>query len=91
MDCSPNLRSNKKLSRRISSFPRVHKIKALWLELRPELVEVRHLYLPSRRERELLLSNILKGLQSKPMNRIPIIDRVFNSLQFTRHEKIKVS
>ena len=91
MDRSPNLRSNKELSRRVSSFPRVNKIKALWLELRPELVEVRHLYLPSRKERELLLGNIFKGVQSKPMNRIPIVDRVVNSLQFTRHEKIQVS
>ena len=91
MDSSPNLRFNKKLCRRVSSYPRVNKIKALWLELRPELVEVRHIYLPSRKERELLLSNILKGVQSMPINRIPIVDRVVNSLQFARHEKVKVS
>ncbi len=91
MNRSPNLRSNKDLSRRVSSFPRVNKIKALWLELRPELVEVRHRYLPSQKEREHLLSSILKGVQSSPMNRIPIMDRVVNTLQFARHEKIKVS
>ena len=91
MDNSPNLRSNKKLFRRVSNYPRVNKVKANWLELRPELVEVRHIYLPSRKEKELLLSNILKGVQSMPMNKIPIVDRVVNSLQFARHEKVKVS
>ncbi len=88
---SPNLRANKELCRRISTFPRVSEIKALWLELRPELVEVRHRYLPESSDREQLLGNILKSVQSAPMSQPPLMDRVVNTVHFARHAKIKVS
>lgn len=91
MDCSPNLRINQELSRRVSSFPRVSEIKALWLELRPELVEVRHRYLPALAERERLLGNILNSVQSAPMSHPPFMARVVNTVHFARHAKIKVS
>ncbi|MFT5837053.1 MAG: hypothetical protein ACI9ZV_000556 [Candidatus Azotimanducaceae bacterium] len=91
MDTTPNLRANKELSRRVSTYPRVSEIKALWLELRPELVEVRHRYLPELSDREQLLSNILKFVQSAPMSRPPFVDRVVNTVHFARHAKIKVS
>jgi hypothetical protein len=91
MDASPNLRANQELCRRIASFPRVSQIKALWLELRPELVEVRHRYLPEIKEREQLLGNILKAIQIAPMSQPPLVDRVVNTVHFARHAKIKVS
>lgn len=91
MDHCPNLRANKELCRRISTFPRIGEIKALWLELRPELVEVRHRYLPESSERERLLGNILKSVQTAPMQQPRLVDRVVNTVHFTRHAKIKVS
>lgn len=91
MDKSPDVRANKALSQQIATFPRVGEIKALWLELRPELVEVRHRYLLELEGRERLLGNILKSVQSAPMNQPKLVDRVVNSVHFTRHEKIKVS
>jgi hypothetical protein len=91
MDESPNLRANKELCCRTSSFPRVSEIKALWLELRPELVEVRHRYLPSSSDRERLLGNILKAVKAAPMNQPRIVDRIVNTVHFTRYTKIKVS
>lgn len=91
MDKSPNLRANKALSRRLATFPRVAEIKALWLELRPELVEVRHRYLPELDDRERVLGNILKAVKTAPMNQPPLVDRVVNTVHFARHAKIKVS
>ncbi len=91
MDKSPNLRANKELCLRVATFPRVSEIKALWLELRPELVEVRHRYLPSSTQRETLLGNILKAVESSPMNQPALVDRVVNTVHFARHAKIKVS
>ncbi len=91
MDTSPNLRTNKELSRRVSQYPRINEIKALWLELRPQLVEVRHRYLPASMEREQLLGKILQAVQSTPMSQPPFVDRVVNTVHFARHAKIKVS
>lgn len=91
LDSSPNLRVNKELSLRISNFPRVSEIKALWLELRPELVEVRQRYLPEASDRERLMGNILKGAQTASMHKPPFMDRVVNTVHFARHAKIKVS
>lgn len=91
MDESPNLRANKELCRRIATFPRVSEIKAQWLELRPELVEVRHRYLPEPTDREQLLGSLLKAIQTAPMTQPPLMDRVVNTLHFARHAKIKVS
>ncbi|MGZ0654730.1 hypothetical protein ACWPKO_16065 [Coraliomargarita sp. W4R53] len=91
MNESPNLRANKALICRVSTFPRVTEIKALWLELRPELVEVRHRYLPQPIDREQLLDHILKAIKTAPMTRPPLVDRVVNTLHFARHVKIKVS
>lgn len=91
MDQSPNLRANKVLSRQIETFPRIGEIKALWLELRPELVEVRHRYLLNPEDRERLLGNILHFVQTAPMNQPKLVDRFVNSVHFTRHAKIKVS
>jgi hypothetical protein len=91
LDSSPNLRTNRELGRRVSTFPRVSEIKALWLELRPELVEVRHRYLPEASDRERLMGNILKSAQSAPMSKPPFMDRVVNTVHFARHAKIKVS
>ena len=91
MDKSPNIRTNKSLSRRVASYPRISQIKALWLELRPELVEVRHRYLLETAKREQVLGNILQAVKIAPMNQPPFVDRVVNTVHFTRHAKIKVS
>lgn len=91
MDCSPNLRANKELCRRVANFPRVGEIKALWLELRTELVEVRHRYLPESHEKERLLNDLLKSVQRAPMNAPPLMDRVVNTVHFARPARIKVS
>ena len=91
MDKSPNIRTNKALSRRVTTYSRVVDIKALWLELRPELVEVRHRYLLETTKREQVLGNILKAVKITPMNLPPFVDRVVNTVYFARHAKIKVS
>ena len=91
MDKSPNIRTNKALSRRVTTYSRVVDIKALWLELRPELVEVRHRYLLVTTKREQVLGNILKAVKITPMNLPPFVDRVVNTVHFARHAKIKVS
>lgn len=91
MEACPNLRASKALCARVASFPRVSQIKALWLELRPELVEVRHRYLPESDARERILTGILQTAQSASMMQPRLVDRVVNTVQFTRHSKIKVS
>lgn len=91
MDASPNLRASQALCARIVAFPRVSQIKALWLELRPELVEVRHRYLPDSFQSERLLANLLKSIQTADMNQPRLVDRVVNTVHFTRHKQIKVS
>ncbi|MDQ8193892.1 hypothetical protein QEH59_05620 [Coraliomargarita sp. SDUM461004] len=91
MNDSPNLRVNKELCRRVATFPRVSEIKALWLELRPQLVEVRHRYLLEPEDREQLLGNIFKSIQIAPMNQPPLVHRVVNTVHFSRQVKIKVS
>ncbi|PXA03617.1 hypothetical protein DDZ13_11595 [Coraliomargarita sinensis] len=87
----PNLRANKALSKRVARYPRISEIKAQWLELAPELVEARHRFLPHREEREATLNGILTGISQKPMRRPALVDRVLNTVHFTRHARIKVS
>ena len=88
---SPKFRINKSLSRQVATYPRVSQIKALWLELRPELVEVRHRYLLKTARREEVLGNILHAVKITPMNQPPFVDRVVNTIHFARHNKIRVS
>lgn len=89
MDRSPNLQDNKILSIRVSNLPRVNEIKALWLELRPQLVEIHYRYVPKGREQ--ILDNISTAIQLEPMNRPPIMDKLINAIHFVRHAKINVS
>jgi len=91
IDASPNLRFNKALSARVASYPRVSQIKAQWLELRPELVEIRHRYIPDQVEREVILNRILTDISSTRMQHPPFMTRVFNTVRFSRHGTIKVS
>ncbi|MGB0744332.1 MAG: hypothetical protein ACPGSB_07380 [Opitutales bacterium] len=91
LDKSPNLKVNKVLSKRIAEYPRASEIKAQWLELRPDLVEIRHRYLPNLEEREATLNSILNGISQSPMQRPALVDRVVNSVYFSRHARIKVS
>ena len=91
MDDCTNIEANKVVCERIKTFPRVSEIKAEWLEMRPELVEVRLRYIPEQAERETVLSSILNAISGVPMQRPPLVDRVVNSVHFSRHEKIQVS
>lgn len=91
LDKCPNVRANKALKERIRDYPRVAEIKADWLELRPELVEVRLRFKPDQEHREHILKNILEAISVTPMQRPAIVDRVVNSVHFSRHSKIKVS
>lgn len=91
MEKSPNLRASKMLCCRIATYPRVLEIKAQWLELRAELVEIRHRYMPDTHERERLMGKILNTIQTAPMNQPALVDRVVNSVHFARPAKIKVS
>lgn len=91
LDTCPDIRTNKSLCKRISAYPRVKEIKAHWLELRPELVEVRMRYVLNQGEREQLLSNILDAIADRSMQRPALVDRMVNTVHFSRHSKIKVS
>jgi hypothetical protein len=91
IDNCPNLKANQALCKRASKYPRVTEIKALWLELRPELVEVKHRYIPNDAERDAVLNDILTGIEGKSMRRPAIVDRVVNTVHFSRHARIEVS
>jgi len=91
MAASPNLRANKELYEKVALYPRVSEIKAHWLELRPHLVEVRYRFLLEADEREQMLADLYKSLQVATRDQAPLVDRVFNSVHFTRHGEIKVS
>lgn len=91
LDTCSTLRVNRSLSKRMSQVPRVKEIKALWLELRPELVEVRMRYILNQEDREELLSNILDATTAEAMQRPALVDRMVNTVHFSRHSKIKVS
>ena len=91
LDQCPNLRVNQALSKRVSRCPRICGIKAQWLELRPEIVEIRHRYIPSQKEREACLTRIFSDIREKPMQRPALVDRVLNTVHFSRHDRINVS
>lgn len=91
LDQCPNLRVNRVLSNRIAKCPRIAGIKAQWLELRPEIVEIRHRYLPSQEAREATLKRIYSDISQKTMQRPALVDRVVNTVHFSRHVRIHVS
>lgn len=91
METATNLRTSKAICARVSAYPRVSEIRAQWLELRPELVEVRHRYLPEPAEREALMSNVLNATKSISMQQPRLVDRVVNTVHFKRHTTVKVS
>lgn len=91
LEKSPNLKFNKALSQQLCQFPRAAEIKAQWLELRPELVEVRHRYIPSQAQRDQIFKNIFNSILEAPMETPPLVDRVVNTVHFSRHRKIDVS
>jgi len=91
LDKSPNLRMNQALSQRIGKCPRICEIKAQWLELRSEIVEIRHRYIPNQQEREACLEGIYSDIHKKPMQHPALVDRVLNTVHFSRHTRIQVS
>ncbi|MFT4900854.1 MAG: hypothetical protein ACI81V_000121 [Lentimonas sp.] len=90
-DSRPNLRANRALSQRVSEYPRVSEIRADWLALRPHFVEIRYHYELSHADRETLLKEIYNAIDGSPMLRPPFMDRMINSVQFSRHRRFKVS
>ncbi|MGC6424795.1 MAG: hypothetical protein ACON4O_07400 [Lentimonas sp.] len=91
MEKSPDIKFNKALGRHIRLYPRVSQIRAQWLELRPELVEVRHRYISEREEREQMLKNIYNATLDAPLENPSLMDRVVNSVHFSRLRKIDIS
>ncbi|MFU8848309.1 MAG: hypothetical protein ACNA77_06280 [Opitutales bacterium] len=91
LDQCPNLRVNRALSSRIARCPRIADIKAQWLELRPEIVEIRHRYLPDQEEREATFERIYSDISQTAMQRPALVDRVVNTVHFSRHARIHVS
>ncbi|MFQ3224837.1 MAG: hypothetical protein ACI8Z5_001089 [Lentimonas sp.] len=91
LDTCSTVRANRSLSKRTSKHPRAMEIKAHWLEQRPELVEVRMRYVLNQEDREQLLSNILDAIADESMQRPALVDRMVNTVHFSRHSKIKVS
>lgn len=91
LDKSPNLRLNQVLSQRIGKYPRICEIKAQWLELRSEMVEIRHRYIPNQQEREACLNGIYSNIHKKTMQHPALVDRVLNTVHFSRHTRIQVS
>jgi len=91
LDKCPNLRVNRALSQRIADCPRISEIKAQWLEMRSEMVEIRHRYIPNQRDREACLDRIFSDIHKKPMHHPALVDRVLNAVHFSRHARIRVS
>lgn len=91
MDESPNIRRNQKISAKTSEFPQVTEIKAEWLELHPQLVEVRHRFIPTQPTREKTLETTLNSIIQVSPIKPPFMDRIVNSVHFSRHETIKIS
>lgn len=91
LDQSPNIRSNKALAEKLKEFPNAAEIKAMWLELRPQLVEVRHRYIPEQTEREAILAQLYTQTKSVTMQRPAMMDRVVNTVHFSRSGPSRVS
>lgn len=91
MDCCPDIAKNKAIHEQAKQFPRVMEIKAEWLELRPELVEVRLRFVPDQAEREAAMAAVLNAIDGVPIQRAPIVDRMVNTVHFSRHEPVEVS
>jgi hypothetical protein len=91
LDQNPNIRTNQALSQRTQSMPRVMQIKAQWLELRSEMVELRLRQTPAPNIYQQLLTSILRATTDEPMQRPALVDRMLNTVHFSRHETIKVS
>ena len=91
LDRCPDIRANRQLNQRVREYPRIVDIKAQWLELRPGLVEVRHRYILEGKAREGLLGEILLATSDAAMERPALVDKMVNSVHFSRHSKIRVS
>jgi hypothetical protein len=90
LEQSPNIRTNQTLSKSTQAYPRVLKIKAQWLELRSDLVELRLRHAEDQASYQQLLTQTLTTTNENDMQRPPVMDRLLNSLHFSRHERIKV-
>ncbi|MEM8868359.1 MAG: hypothetical protein AAGC73_08835 [Verrucomicrobiota bacterium] len=88
----PDPAANRELSKRLKGFPRVSDIRSEWLSLRPELVEVRLRFTEDATQREEILQNILRVIcETSMVDKPPLVDRLVNTVQFSRHARINVS
>jgi hypothetical protein len=91
LDGRPDVRTSRALSKRLARCPRAAGVRAEWLELRSEVVEVRHRYRPDEAHRAGVLGSLLEKIENEPMQRPMVMHRLFNTLRFSRHPEIKVS
>ena len=90
LEQSPNLQTNQTLHQKSQAYPRIMRIKAQWLELRPELVELRLRNSLSPSARQHLLANLRRSTRAHAMQQPALVDRIINSVQFSRHDAIQV-
>lgn len=90
-DKYPNIQTNKQLKNRTAIYPRISNIRAQWLELKPELVEVKMRYKSNLINRELILKNLLESTNQTSFIKPAIVDRMVNTMNFSRHSKINIS
>lgn len=91
LDRNPDLRANRILSSRLAQHPRAATVRAKWLELRPELVEVRHRYLPDQEARERILGTLYTAIRETPITRPKLREKMANTLHLSRRDRAKVS
>ena len=90
-DKNPNIQTNRQLKKRTTKYPRISNARAQWLEMKPELVEVKMRYKSNLINRELILKNLLESTNQTSIIRPAIVDRMVNTMHFSRHSKIKIS
>ena len=90
-DKNPNIQTNRQLKNRTAIYPRISNVRAQWLEMKPELVEVKMRYKSNLINRELILKNLLESTNQTSIIRPAIVDRMVNTMHFSRYSKIKIS
>ena len=74
-----------------ANYPRIYSIRGHWLELKSDLVEVKMRYKPDIVNREDILKNLLELTNQTSVIRPAIVDRMVNTIHFSRQRKIKIS
>ena len=90
-DKHPNIQTNKQLKKMTANYPRIYSIRGQWLELKSDLVEVKMRYKPDIVNREDILKNLLELTNQTSVIKPAIVDRMVNTIHFSRQRKIKIS